>query len=235
MKYIYHHLGLGDHIICNGLVRTLFDENERYFMFVKPHNLTAVKFMYKDLSNLDFLVGDDLFAKNYINNFSIPKEDLIVAGFYNHPESDYFDESFYLQNKIPVINRWLKFKVDRDINREMELFNKYNVKENQYVFVHDDESRGFEINEGLIVNKDLPIIRPKVGLTENIFDYCYLMENSVESHFIDSSFRLIFDSLKLRNSDIFYHLKLKNGKGRNGEIYNWADSVNSILKFKIID
>ena len=21
MKYIYHHLGLGDHIICNGLVR----------------------------------------------------------------------------------------------------------------------------------------------------------------------------------------------------------------------
>ena len=29
MKYIYHHLGLGDHIICNGLVRHFKETNEK--------------------------------------------------------------------------------------------------------------------------------------------------------------------------------------------------------------
>ena len=54
MKYIYHHLGLGFHIICNGLVRSLINFNERYVMFVKEPNLTFVKFMYRDLNNLEF-------------------------------------------------------------------------------------------------------------------------------------------------------------------------------------
>jgi len=62
MNYIYHHLGLGDHIICNGLVRELIKPEKKYKMFVKPHNHNIVKFMYRDLKNLDFIVGDDLFS-----------------------------------------------------------------------------------------------------------------------------------------------------------------------------
>jgi len=57
------------------------------------------------------------------------------------------------------------------------------------------------------------------------------MENSKETHFIDSSFRLIFDSLYLRDSNIFYHLKLKNNTYRNTTEYN--NSVSK-LKFKKI-
>jgi hypothetical protein len=68
MKYIYHHLGLGDHIICNGLVRSLIKSTENYKMFVKPHNLVTVSFMYKDLKNLSFLVGDDSYSNNFIRN-----------------------------------------------------------------------------------------------------------------------------------------------------------------------
>jgi len=40
------------------------------------------------------------------------------------------------------------------------------------------------------------------------------MEKSVESHFIDSSFRLIFDSFQLRNTNIFFHINLKKGVNR---------------------
>lgn len=233
MKYIYHHLGLGDHIICNGLVRSIINNEENYTMFVKPHNRRTVEFMYRDLKNLSYMEGDDSFVHEYFKNQNISSEDVIIAGFYNHPQSRHFDESFYLQNGIPFINRWEKFKVLRDIDKEMILFDKYGVVENEYVFIHDDISRSFIIDEDNIVNKNLKIIRPTVGFTDNVFDYCYLMQNSFESHFIDSSFRLIFDSLKLRNTNIFYHLKMKNGTRRNGD--SFYDASPGFLNFTIID
>jgi len=230
MKYIYHHLGLGDHVICNGLTRTLISPTEKYLMFVKNHNLTSVKFMYRDLENLNFIVGDDLFVRDYLSTNKILKENIIVAGFTSYLDKISFDEGFYLQNNVPFINRWANFKVERNYESEMDLFYKYNVKEGEYVFVHDDNSRGFNIDEKKIINKNLPVIRPIIGLTDNSFDYCYLMEKSIESHFIDSSFRLIFDSLQLRNSDIFYHIKLMNGVIRDP-----INKSQSKLDFKIID
>jgi len=232
MIYIYHHLGLGDHIICNGLVRSLIEPLKKYTMFVKSHNLSTVKFMYRDIKNLDFLVGDDLYATNYINENNLKNEDLIVAGFYRHHEAKGFDESFYLQNNVSFDKRWLNFYVERDLDSEKELFKKFNVTENEYVFIHDDYTRNYNISQEKIVNKDLPIIRPKIGLTDNVFDYCYLMQHSVESHFIDSSFRLIFDSLKLRNSNIFYHINMLDNVKRNNDLYN--DSTSQ-LEYKIFN
>lgn len=229
MKYIYHHLGLGDHIICNGLVRSLINPKEKYQMFVKEHNLKTVKFMYRDLPNIDFIVGGDDFAVSFIVNNKIIKENLILAGFERHPNSKEFDDSFYLQNNLPFEYRWTNFKCIRDEEKEMELFKKYNIKENEYIFLHDDVSRNFEINRNYIVNKEVPLIIPIKGLTDNIFDYCYLMENSIESHFIDSSFRLIFDSLQLRDSNLFYHLNLKNGV-----IKDRTTKSQSKLNFNII-
>jgi len=229
MKYIYHHLGLGDHIICNGLIRSLINESEEYKMFVKSHNLDTVKFMYKDLTNLSFIVGDDQFVIKYVNDNKINTNNIIIAGFKYIENAKEFDEGFYIQNNVPFMNRWTNFKCERDIESEKKLFNLYNIKENEYVFIHDDESRGFSIDESYIVNKNLPVIRPKVGLTTNSFDYCYLMQNSIESHFIDSSFRLIFDSLQLRNDNLFYHINLKNNKIKDP--YNKSQSI---LNFKII-
>lgn len=233
MKYIYHHLGLGDHIICNGLVRSLIKKEESYSMFVKPHNRQTVEFMYRDLNNLEFIEFDDWQVINFFSDNKIPESDKIIAGFYNHPSAKSFDESFYLQNNLPLSCRWDNFYVERDLESEIKLFKHFNIKENEYVFIHDDISRGYNIDEDLIINKDLKIIRPIVGLTNNVFDYCYLMQNSIESHFIDSSFRLIFDSLKLRNENIFYHIKMKNGTRRNG--YDYYDARCNFLNFKIYE
>ena len=166
MKYIYHHLGLGDHIICNGLVRTLITPNEEYSMFVKQHNLTSVKFMYRDLKNLNFIVGDDNFVKKFLHENLNSSDGLILAGFMRHPDSKEFDDSFYLQNNIPFINRWTKFLVNRDLESEKKIFKEFKVKENEYIFIHDDER--YKINESKI-NSDLPIIRITKGITSNIF------------------------------------------------------------------
>ena len=46
MIYIYHHLGLGDHIICNGLVRFLQKKHNQVSLFCYQHNIENVSFMY---------------------------------------------------------------------------------------------------------------------------------------------------------------------------------------------
>lgn len=217
MKYIYNHLGLGDHIICNGLYRELINDDEEYTLFVKHHNVDTVSFMIRDLNNIYIKgVNDDNEVVQYLFENKINNDSIKIIGFCQIPllGAKDFDDTFYIQHSIPFEKRWSSFKCDRDIDSEKKLFDKFNVKEGEYIFIHDDKSRGYEIDESYIINKELPIIRPIIGLSNNSFDYCYLMENSKESHFMDSSFRLIFDSLMLRNNNIFFHINLKNGVNR---------------------
>ena len=236
MKYIYQHLGLGDHIICNGLLRKLISDDDQYILFVKEHNIDTVSFMYRDIINMKFYsVKDDNEVHFYLLSNQIPIQNIILIGFNFIQNVKYFDESFYLQHNINFNERWNSFKLERDLISEKSIFDSYGVEEDNYIFIHDDESRNYQIDEFKIINKHLKIVRPKIGLTTNSFDYCTLMEKSKESHFIDSSFKLIFDCLKLRNTDIYFHLKLKNGTYRNGRKYDFADAINSYLDFKIYD
>jgi len=69
--YIYHHLGLGDHISCHGIVRHFCEIKDKVFLFVKENNYKNVKRMFSDIKNLNFLIGDDSFALNYIRENKI--------------------------------------------------------------------------------------------------------------------------------------------------------------------
>ena len=56
---IHHHMGLGDHIICNGLVRELRSSIKgKLTLACKQHNLPTVKDMYSDL-DINYLIGND--------------------------------------------------------------------------------------------------------------------------------------------------------------------------------
>ena len=45
---IYHHLGLGDHLICNGLVNYLSLNFNKVFLPVKKRNFNNVSYLYKE-------------------------------------------------------------------------------------------------------------------------------------------------------------------------------------------
>lgn len=233
MTIIYHHLGLGDHIICNGLVREIIkkDENEKYFLCTKSHNLESVKFMYSDIENLNFLtvINEPSDIDNYIKDLK-PSKVIFSGSIFSWPEnSKTWEEVFFNQHGLDLNTKWDSFKCNRNNQNEKKLFDYFNVKENNYVFIHDDIDRGFLIDENYIINKDLKIIRPVKGLTDNIFDYCYLIENSYESHFIDSSFKLMTDVMSLKKYNIFHHIK------NNGNIIRSDVKSSSKLNFKIIE
>lgn len=200
--YIYHHLGLGDHIICNAIVRNCSKQNDKIFLFVKSHNHESVKFMYRDLNNINYIVGDDSLAENYIKDNNIIN--LLKIGFEKlNMNTQHFDQSFYNQICMDFNRRWDDFYVKRDDERERKLFSYFNLTENEYIFVHDDPGR----NKVADVKSDYKIIKPISGLTNIIFDYLYLIRNAVEIHCVDSSFKNLIDSISDIKNDKLYTYK----------------------------
>jgi hypothetical protein len=211
--FIYSHMGLGDHIILNGLVRSIIKPNINYYMFGKKIYQTSIEFMFRDLNNLKFIFVENDDEVNYwIEFFQI--KDLIKIGFENLKLIDqYFDKAFYSQFNLPIQTKWEKFHVDRDLNKEKELFDSLNIEKGKYIFLHEDISRNFIINRDLIQDKTLPIITPHK--TDNIFDWYTVIENAAEIHCICSSFKNLADTLNLKN-ELYYHISyVNNGKPRD--------------------
>jgi hypothetical protein len=211
MIYIYHHLGLGDHIICNGLVRSLIKNNLEYTLFVRPQYLNSVKYMYNDLTNLSFKEGCD----NSINNFlySIDVHNQIRIGFIQAPENYSWDEYFYIQKNISFINRWEMFKIDRDFYKEDELLNKLNPENSKFALIHNAGSDGNDRIDYSKIDPTLKIIKVSPEHTDNIFSYLGLVYRAEEIHCVESCFNVLVDSLDV-NTKLFYH---KNHNRRSVE------------------
>jgi len=105
--YIYHHLGLGDHIVCNGIVNFYAEKYDRIFLFSKTHNLKNVAYLYRDNSKIKLIhFENDIGVKQFLRMNSgvnslvvgITRQffhDLDVAKIY-----DTFDDGFYKVAKI---------------------------------------------------------------------------------------------------------------------------------------
>lgn len=209
---LYHHLGLGDHIMCHGIVREYCKKYEKAAIFTLPQNYPSVSFMYKDLKNLTIIKGDKIFAQNFISaNASKPENEkydyVKIVGFQNlnwHSAIP-LEKQFYNIAGVDLSKKWDNFFIERDLQRERNLFKKSALKED-YAFVHDDVKRNYKIKEDKI-GKNLKIFKPNPELTDNIFDYITIIENAKEIHVIDSSFMFLIDCLKYENPNqkLFIH------------------------------
>ena len=206
--YIHHHLGLGDHIICNGLVREFAKVFNQVFLFSKPHNFGNVSFMYRDLDNLTVIEADDSVAVNYIISNELQKYYLRV-GHENMVRGYNFDESFYQQVNIDFQKRWDSFFIERDTKSEDTPFNELNPNDEPYALIHNTGSDGIDRIDYSKIDVTLKqiIIPKKYGF----FDFIKLIENSTEIHCIDSSFIHLVNSLNVDNKKYFH----KNYINRN--------------------
>jgi hypothetical protein len=217
---IYHHLGLGDHIICNGLVREVSKTHEKVYCFVKKHNIDSVSFMYRDEPKIELIgVEDDWEVASKLTRDS----KLIKVGFENLKTRKHnFDASFYRQVGLDFNLRWNGFYVERDCGAERQLFNQLNPNSEPYAFVHDDPSRGLHVDL-CTVGKDLKIIKPSDCFVKgrlksqfekyNLFHWMLILEHSTEIHCMDSSFKCLVESLScLPNTKLFYHQYVR-GRG----------------------
>jgi hypothetical protein len=209
--YIYHHLGLGDHIICNAIVRNIRKKfTNKLFLFCKPHYFTSVSFMYRDI-DLTVVPFDDIDVVRFFNEVSPDQQIIIGHQFLNMSGDLSFDEAFYKQIGLNFQRRWDDFYIERDSNRESDLLHKIKPPYDGYAFIHEDESRNLVIDRKLVA-PNLGIIKPQTDLTDNIFDYINIIQHAKEIHCIDSCFKLMIDSVFnfTLKSKLVFHFNLKN-------------------------
>jgi hypothetical protein len=209
--YIHHHLGLGDHIICNGLVRYVADKYQfkNIGLVVKRPNLNNVERMFSDRPEIKFFVvnEDREFVEHYAKNKKVP---LLRVGFEKCKNQD-FDKSFYDSVNVPFDERWNSWGLKRDLEQEAKVISELNI-DGDYIFVHDASSVGsYELN----INSDLQQINPrKLSCEKSIFDWLGIIEGAKEIHCIDSSFMHIIDSYRFDNKKYYHTIKtsvLRNG------------------------
>jgi len=210
LLYIHQHLGLGDHIICNGLVRNIYQRiTSNINLFCKPMYQESVSYMYRD-TDIKIIPLDDHDIGPFLSN--IDPENILRVGHHHimkYIQGTTFDHAFYKQVGLNFQKRWTDFYIKRDEAKEEELYQKINPPK-EYIFLHDDPSRNFIIDQKHIINKNLPIIRPDLKLTTNMFEYAKVIENASEIHCIDSCFRLFADSFlkESQEQSLFFHFKM---------------------------
>lgn len=183
--FIHQHLGLGDHIVCNGLTREIINQEsdaEYFFMPVKHHNYSTVSKMFSDEKKLVLIsVHGDW---NEIYNLPHIKfcSKIYLVGHYKTRKD--WDVSFYEGVNIPFEKRWTSFKIDRDYETEKKIEEQLNPNSEPFILIHDTASWGTCPIE---TRKDLKIIRV-TPITSSITDWCGLIEKAEEVHCIDSSF-----------------------------------------------
>ena len=221
MVYIYHHLGLGDHIVCNGLVRYLYKQYKQVTLFCYEHNLSNLHYMYRDLENLNlYPANSDYEIQNFINSNNIH---VIKVGFekmrdFYHTGS--FDEAFYKIINLSFDIRFDEFHISRDYDNENKVYNELNKDNEKYIFVHDDLSRGFSINKDKY-RSDLKIINNDKRF--NIFEMMKIYENAEEIHLMESSISALINSYSFKNK-IFMHKYV-----RKYDDFGYTKSKNNII------
>jgi hypothetical protein len=203
--YIYTHLGLGDNITANGLVRTVADNYDRVYVFCKPHNIKNVAYMYRDLNKIKIIAGDDLFVRQFMsinkqNNYLIVGHEKFWEILKSPSNTKTITEIFYEMSGIPWENMWSKFYVKRDLNRENEIFKKLGLSDkDEYIFVHDDHRKIYKN-----IPNDIKIIRP-INKEYNIFEFLTVIEKAKEVHVINSSFFCMLWCMNLNKQGLFLH------------------------------
>jgi len=188
---IYCHLGLGDAIICNAIVRDRASRYDRVVYFCKHHNHPSVKFMFRDLPNVWVVqASDDADAERFLSDRAKSEEVLRLGGTGDNFVGAEFDKSFYRQAGVPFEHRWDRWSVLRGSTE----LRAPCFTDTKYAFIHSDPARGFNVDPFKLPSRvECEWVEP--NKTENIFEWWSIIENAEEIHVINSSFLHFIDSI----------------------------------------
>lgn len=205
--FIMPHLGLGDAIICAGIVSWYSGR----FSVTYPcyeRNLDSVNELFSGLDVKVVSVSDDNHAKAYERS-----SNLVLRLGFNGDEFQpcVFDQSFYCQAGIPFENRW-------------SFFDKFTVPYSELkkdtLFIHDDPSRDMCISSNFYP-RGKHIIRPERLAATTIFYWLNAIQTCEEIHCISSCFALLADSVPLKAKRKVIHAYARPGEALPTFRQNW--------------
>ena len=185
--FLHHHLGLGDHMDCNGMVRFLLETGDynKINLFVKSTYHDMIKYMYSDEERINLVkinVDKDEHKQVFEYVRKSENNNLLRVGHENYP---------FGREGVENKNCW-----------EERIYNKLNPSNEPYAFIHDDPDKGHVLNTEHIENSDLKIIRNDP--TENVFHFLKILEQAEEIHCMESCFKSLIE-IYAKTDKLFYH------------------------------
>ena len=205
--FVHHHMGLGDIIICNGLINKLSERFNKVYLFTLTKNLAHTEYLYSNNKKIEVVE-----VKNEKYIYSEPRNNTTLRiGF----EKNYgkFNSSFYDQLGLPYKLSFEYFSMPQNLEKENSLYTNllkfYDIKDN-YLLVHRTSSQG---SLDLDIISEIPIVyvEKETDMFNNIFLYKKLIENATEIHCIDSSFLHLVERIDT-DANLFFHAFKKEGQ-----------------------
>lgn len=198
---ILAHQGLGDHIVCNGLYRSLAIQHSYCVIPVVRRYFDEISKMLEDESRIMVYSVPNSYWQEYFiqlqKQFKKKYRIVNLGSFgidFMKDRNVRLDASFYRQADVPLENRWSHFYFPRDPLKEQSLLSELTTPETPYIFLHEDKGRHFTIDRSLI-RRDMPIVTPVLESSFFLTNYSKVIENATEIHCIESSFAAFIESI----------------------------------------
>ena len=205
---LYHHLGLGDMIICNGLVNKLSENFKKINLIIDKKFHKQADFLYRENPTVE-IVSAPLEAVNTLHDFveKFAKDNelkILKIGWTDSGKPFYYD--FYKLVKFPYRFSYKYFYFPKNEKLENELMDYlikyYKVDSSNYVLVHKDASN--ESYDLKIKSKQIIYVDKETDIFNNIFLYSKLIKDASEVHCVNSSFLHLVDRVDT-NAKLIYH------------------------------
>lgn len=197
---LHHHLGMGDHFVCNGLVNYLSQKYDLIYLACKKSNFNTINFLYSDNHKVEvFSIKDSehLEVKYFSEFMSVP---VLRVGF-EYCNRNEWNTSFYSQLGIDFSVRYEMFHIPDNVPNEKDIYDLFSKE--KYCLVHRESS---ESEYNLKIDTDLPIVEIQKSTDPygNLLNYRKLIQNATEIHCVNSSIFHLVDSIKT-DANLIYH------------------------------
>jgi hypothetical protein len=201
---IHHHSGLGDAIICNGIVNYLSEKFDKIYLAAHSKISNHLYYLYSENDSVELLIYDD--AKEIYKNKKIP---VLRIGFEKNNKN--FNTSFYeqigLDYQISFDYFYIPTDQKKETNLQNHLINEYKVT-NQFGLIHQVSSYG-KVDLNIKNKSNYIFVEKETDIYKNIFFYKKVIENAVEIHCIDSSFLHLVERVPTSAKLYFHNNKTK--------------------------
>ena len=211
---LHHHLGLGDSIVCNGLVNYLSKQYLRVYLPVKESIFETIKYLYSENEKVTLFKISNEKREEDIYNFAVKNDLNILRVGYSNIKDVPFNLAFYKQLNLPYRYTYKYFHLPMSINKEMQLKDHlvkyYKVNASSYSLVHNEyqwPGGTFELDK--VDEKNTIFVTKESDLFKNLLLYRKLIEDAKSIHCINGSFLHLVERIKT-DAKLYYHHVRKN-------------------------
>jgi len=195
---IHHHLGLGDHFVCNGLVNYICKiSKEPIHLICKKKNIDTVKYLYSENDKVIVIPIDGFDEISEVNNYASKTNNKVLRIGFDYCDLKNWDISFYNQLNIDFIERYRFFKLPKQKPKNLIEAPHY-----PYILVHNESS---EQKYKLSINTNLEIFCMDKQEGYHLLSYIDIITNAEEIHCIDSSIFHLIDSIPNTTNKLYFH------------------------------